>query len=203
MVTHPLDTIKVQLQTQQQVKFGFIGMSLNIIKTDGFLALYNGISAAVLRQATYSATRFALYETLTDLIKKQSSEKGGKFDMPFYQKIFIAGMSGLIGGMVGTPADLTNVRMQNDTKLPKEQRRNYKHAFEALSRIARTEGVPRLFAGATMASSRGCFVTVGQLAFYDEVKFQLIKSTFFKDNLVTHFTGTMFFYTIVISMKSV
>jgi dicarboxylate transporter 10 len=181
------------LQTQQQVKFGFLGMSLNIIKTDGFLALYNGISAAVLRQATYSATRFALYESLTDLIKKQSSDKGGKFDMPFYQKIFIAGSSGLIGGIVGTPADLTNVRMQNDTKLPMDQRRNYKHAFEALSRITKTEGVSRLFAGASMASSRGCFVTVGQLAFYDEVKFQLIKSTYFKDNLATHFTGRILF----------
>ena len=85
-------------------------MSLNIVKNDGFLALYNGISAAVLRQGTYSATRFALYETLTDLVRKQSVDKGPKFDMPFYQKIFIAGTSGFIGGVVGTPADLVNVR---------------------------------------------------------------------------------------------
>jgi hypothetical protein len=27
--THPLDTIKVQLQTQQQVKFGFAGKKIN------------------------------------------------------------------------------------------------------------------------------------------------------------------------------
>lgn len=29
MFTHPLDTIKVQLQTQQQVKFGFVGNIVN------------------------------------------------------------------------------------------------------------------------------------------------------------------------------
>ena len=79
--------------------------------------------------------------------------------------------------------------MQNDSKLALDQRRNYKHCLEALTRIAKTEGIPRLWAGTSMASTRGCLVTVGQLAFYDEIKFQLIKSTFFKDNLVTHFTG--------------
>lgn len=111
--------------------------------------------------------------------------------MPFYQKILIAGTSGAIGGLIGTPADLTNVRMQNDSKLPIDQRRNYKHCIEALTRIARTEGFSRLFAGATMASSRGMLVTVGQLAFYDEIKFQLIKTTYFKDNLTTHFTASL------------
>ena len=28
-------------------------------------------------------------------------------------------------GIVGTPGDMVNVRMQNDIKLPKEQRRKY------------------------------------------------------------------------------
>lgn len=30
----------------------------------GFLALYNGLSASLLRQLTYSTTRFAIYETV-------------------------------------------------------------------------------------------------------------------------------------------
>lgn len=34
-------------------------------------------------------------------------------------------------------------------------------------------------------------VTVGQLAFYDEIKYQLIKSTYFKDNLITHFSSSL------------
>ncbi|CAF0848095.1 unnamed protein product [Brachionus calyciflorus] len=192
LITHPLDTIKVQLQTQQQVKFGFVGMTVNIIKTNGFFALYNGISAAILRQATYSTTRFACYEIIKDMVNTSQNKSGNKpKDMPFYQKILIAGVSGALGGIVGAPADLTNVRMQNDSKLPLDQRRNYKHCGEALVRIARTEGPSRLFAGASMASSRGMLVTVGQLAFYDEIKFQLIKSTYFKDNLLTHFTASL------------
>ena len=48
---------------------------------------------------------------------------------------------------IGSPADLVNVRMQNDTKLPVEQRRNYKHCFEALHRIFKNEGFDGLFKG--------------------------------------------------------
>lgn len=185
MFTHPLDTIKVQLQTQQKVKFGFFGMASNIAKTSGVFSLYNGISAAVLRQATYSTTRFAVY----DIGKKYASS--GKNEIPFYQKILLAGASGGIGGIVGTPADLVNVRMQNDCKLPLEQRRNYKNCFEALHRIYKTEGYFRLHTGTTMASSRGMLMTVGQLAFYDEIKYQLINSGYFEDNVLTHFSSSL------------
>jgi dicarboxylate transporter 10 len=193
MITHPLDTIKVQLQTQQKVQFGFFGMTVNIVKNSGFFALYNGISAAVLRQATYSTTRFACYEILKNTIQASAKTyaSGVKQEMPFYQKILLAGGSGFLGGVVGTPADLANVRMQNDSKLPLDQRRNYKNCVEALVRIARTEGVSRLFAGTSMASTRGMLVTIGQIAFYDEIKYRLIKSTYFKDNLTTHFTASL------------
>lgn len=81
--------------------------------------------------------------------------------------------------------------MQNDSKLPIDQRRNYKHCFEALYRIFRQEGVAGLFKGTLMACSRGVMVTIGHLAFYDEIKYQLILSTYFKDNLLTHFTSSI------------
>jgi dicarboxylate transporter 10 len=32
-------------------------------------------------------------------------------------------MSGAVGGFVGTPGDMINVRMQNDIKVPEAQRR--------------------------------------------------------------------------------
>ena len=163
-------------------------MGANIVKTNGVFALYNGISAAILRQATYSTTRFAFYAICKDIIAKRNNNQT---NMPFYQKILLAGASGLLGGLVGTPADLVNVRMQNDCKLPVAERRNYKHCIEALFRIYRTEGASRLFNGASMASTRGMLVTIGQIAFYDEIKFRLIKSGYFKDNLSTHFTASL------------
>ncbi|EDM06844.1 solute carrier family 25 (mitochondrial carrier; dicarboxylate transporter), member 10, isoform CRA_a [Rattus norvegicus] len=116
--THPLDLLKVHLQTQQEVKLRMTGMALQVVRTDGFLALYNGLSASLCRQMTYSLTRFAIYETMRDYMTKDSQGP-----LPFYSKVLLGGISGLTGGFVGTPADLVNVRMQNDMKLPLSQRR--------------------------------------------------------------------------------
>jgi len=39
------------------------------------------------------------------------------------RKTLLAAIAGGIGGYVGAPADLINVRLQNDVKLPQEKRR--------------------------------------------------------------------------------
>ncbi|MFH4975401.1 hypothetical protein AB6A40_002110 [Gnathostoma spinigerum] len=179
--THPLDLLKVHLQTQQQGKVSFGELVVKLYKSDGIRGFYNGISASLLRQLTYSTTRFGMYET----IKKQFP--GDSTTIPFYQKAFIAGFSGACGGVVGTPGDMVNVRMQNDMKLPADQRRNYKHAIDGLIRVVREEGVTKCFNGATMATGRAVLMTIGQLSFYDQIKQTCMASGYFEDNLFTHF----------------
>ena len=41
----------------------------------------------------------------------------------FVNRVALAAVAGCSGGIVGTPGDMINVRMQNDIKLPPEQRR--------------------------------------------------------------------------------
>lgn len=41
------------------------------------------------------------------------------------ESLGMAATGGIAGSIVGNPGDLINVRMQNDVKLPKEQRRKY------------------------------------------------------------------------------
>ncbi|VDN59800.1 unnamed protein product [Dracunculus medinensis] len=182
--THPLDLLKVHLQTQQQGKVTVGQMVVKIFKSDGVRGFYNGISASLLRQLTYSTTRFGMYETL----KKQFP--GDSTSIPFYQKAFLAGVSGACGGFVGTPGDMVNVRMQNDMKLPASERRNYKHALDGVLRVTREEGINKLFNGATMATCRAVLMTIGQLSFYDQIKQSLIASGYMSDNLTTHFTSS-------------
>lgn len=182
--THPLDLLKVHLQTQTQGKIGLIQMGVKVFKSDGIFGLYNGLTASLLRQMTYSMTRFGIYETV-----KKELDKPGR-SMPFYEKVLLGGFAGFVGGFVGTPADMVNVRMQNDVKLPPAQRRNYKHAIDGLYRVIRDEGAIKLMNGATMASTRATLVTIGQLSFYDQFKYLLIKTGFFKDNITTHFTAS-------------
>ncbi|XP_034268769.1 mitochondrial dicarboxylate carrier [Pantherophis guttatus] len=183
--THPLDLLKVHLQTQQEVKMRMTGMALRVIRNDGFLALYNGLSASLCRQMTYSLTRFAIYETVRD-----SLSQGAQGPLPFYQKVLLGAVGGFTGGFVGTPADMVNVRMQNDIKQPAHLRRNYSHALDGLYRVFREEGVRKLFSGGTMASSRGALVTVGQLACYDQAKQLVLGTGLLTDNIFTHFLAS-------------
>lgn len=143
--------------------------------------MYNGISASLLRQLTYSTTRFGIYE-----VGKQSFGN----DLGFMGKVLLAAGAGAAGGIVGTPADLVNVRMQNDVKLPVAQRRNYKNAIDGLYRVYSEEGFRRLFSGCSTATSRAIFVTIGQLSFYDQIKQLLLDSGYFEDNLALHFTAS-------------
>jgi len=191
--THPLDLLKVLLQTQQKKEFGLVSMTVRVVKNDGFFGLYSGISAGVLRQLTYTITRFGVYEVVKNRV---ANTRPHNKNLSFPEKLGLAGVSGFLGAIVGNPADVSNVRMQNDVKLPKEQRRNYKHVFDALIRVVREEGPKRLMSGVTMNSFRGALMTIGQIAFYEQVKQMMITSGYFKDTVPTHLTSSVIAATI-------
>lgn len=98
--------------------------------------------------------------------------------------------SGFIGGIVGNPADVLNVRMQSDAALPPEQRRNYRHALHGLVQMTRTEGVASLFRGVWPNSTRAVLMTASQLASYDTFKKMCMENVGMGDNLGTHFTAS-------------
>ena len=167
--THPLDLIKVHFQTAQSsgasgstasssVRPTMVSTTVRIIRADGVLALYSGLTASLLRQLTYSTTRFGMYE-----VGKQQLAPDGH-TIPFYQRVLLAGVSGAAGGLVGSPADMINVRMQNDIKLPPAERRNYRNALDGLLKVYRFEGPKALFNGASMATSRAIMMTIGQVS---------------------------------------
>lgn len=60
--THPLDLIKVHFQTASQsasnVRPSLVSTTMRVVNQDGILALYSGLTASLLRQLTYSTTRF-------------------------------------------------------------------------------------------------------------------------------------------------
>ncbi|KAF2708249.1 mitochondrial carrier [Pleomassaria siparia CBS 279.74] len=186
--THPLDLVQVRLQTQGHhgVRRNMIQMFAHVANTDGVKGLYRGLSAAQLRQATYSMTRFGVYEELKDRLTTADSKPS------FPTLVAMASVSGFLGGIAGNPGDIINVRMQHDSALPMEQRRNYKSALDGLVRMAREEGIGSLWRGVWPNSSRAVLMTVGQLATYDGFKKVLLDNTPLRDNLATHFTASFF-----------
>jgi len=95
-------------------------------------------------------------------------------------------LAGALGATVGNPADLCMVRMQADGRLPLDQRRNYRHAFDALVRVSREEGVLSLWKGTQATVNRAMMVTASQMACYDTTKEALVAHTPLGDSALTH-----------------
>lgn len=163
-----------------------LGTFQYILKNDGFLGLYAGLSASLLRQITYSTTRFGIYEEVKARLTKRNNGKQPSFPV----LVAISSASGFIGGISGNAADITNVRMQGDAMLPPDQRRNYKHAIDGMLRMAREEGLMSWFRGVLPNSTRAAVMTASQLASYDTFKKMLLWYTPMTDNLATHFTAS-------------
>lgn len=184
--THPLDLAKVRMQMSNDKSSGFIRTIIRVYQVEGFRSLYSGLSASLLRQATYSTTRFGVYEELKQFMQGEDIEAPGPLTL-----VGLACFSGLVGAAVGNPADILNVRMQNDHTLAPERRRNYKHAIDGLVRMTREEGIKSLFRGINANCMRGVLMTASQLASYDTFKRSLLNTGFFHEGLVTHFTASL------------
>ncbi|KAF4537290.1 Mitochondrial dicarboxylate transporter [Lasiodiplodia hormozganensis] len=182
-VTHPLD-LSMPCAAQSPSLAHTLLMFVHVAKTDGVTGLYRGLSASLLRQITYSTTRFGIYEQLKTSMTTPTSTPS----MPTL--IALSSASGFLGGIVGNPADVLNVRMQHDAALPPANRRNYKNAIDGLIRMTREEGAKSLFRGVWPNSMRAVLMTASQLASYDGFKRMILEYTPLKDGLGTHFAAS-------------
>ncbi|KAM1292780.1 hypothetical protein ACFX13_020085 [Malus domestica] len=213
--THPLDLIKVRMQLQGEsnparaaapqhihnlrpafaynshsatlvapppppatVRAGPISVGVKIFQTEGVKALFSGVSATVLRQTLYSTTRMGLYEILK--VKWADPNSG---NLPLARKIFAGLVAGGVGAAVGNPADVAMVRMQAGG-------RDYKNVIDAISKMARSEGVLSLWRGSSLTVNRAMIVTASQLASYDQIKEAILDRHLMKDGLGTHVTAS-------------
>ena len=109
---------------------------------------------------------------LSDYVKNQ---KNGGANLTFAQKGICSLTAGGLGALVGTPADLILIRMQGDSTLPVEQRRNYTSVFDAMKRIPKEEGVLSLWKGGGPTVIRAMSLNLGMFTTYEESKERLTK----------------------------
>ncbi|KAJ2396109.1 Mitochondrial dicarboxylate transporter [Coemansia sp. RSA 2559] len=182
--THPIDLIKVHLQTSTTRKLA-LQTTRKIIHEAGILGLYSGLSAALLRQGTYTMARFAVY----DLAKDTMRQANGGRSLNGAQVGVATLLSGVAGGIVGNPAEILNVRMQNDQALPEYLRRNYRNAVHGLVAMVREEGARSLTIGLGPSLVRATLATASQFVSYDILKEQLLAAGY-PDTVSVHFAAS-------------
>lgn len=186
-VVQPLDLVKNRMQligADGGKKTTIFKVVKTIIKTESIFALYNGLSAGLLRQASYTTVRMGVYNSLVE-----------KFSVDGKSSFLVQLLSGLAAGasgaFVGTPAEVSLIRMTADGRLPQDQRRNYKNVFNALSRIVREEGVRALWTGCYPTIGRSMISNMCQLASYSQAKQRLLATGYLKEGIFLHFCASM------------
>ena len=187
---HPIDVVRIQMQLY---KFeGTVDAARSIVRQGGVGGLYNGITAAYLRQWTHGSCRLGLFSFLQDKVRGAGLLAPGA-EVPFLWKAGMGLTSGAVGSFVGNPAELAMVRMSADNKLPVEKRRNYKSVFDCIIRVAKHDGVTGLWKGAMPTIIRAMLLSSSTLAVYSDAKkalpeyFPLLRKT----ELGTMFCGTL------------
>lgn len=164
----PMDMIKVRIQlgAAEGGATSPFTIASQMIKSEGFLSLYSGLSAGLTRQVVYTGARLGLFDIFTEKAKDKAYD-----GVPgFAKKSFCALGAGGIAAVAGNPADLALIRMQSDSMLPEAERRNYRGVGHALSSIATGEGPLALFKGALPTATRAMALNFGMLAFNAQAK---------------------------------
>ena len=201
-VCHPLDVIRVQMQTEGAQFKSSMDCVKSIVESEGLVGgLYAGIGAAYLRQWLYGSCRIGIYAFLLEQAQSKNIASGLDKDLIPLKAKFLMGMfSGGVGSFVGTPSELALVRMTADSKLPANQRRNYKNIGDCLTRIAREEGVLSLWTGAAATVLRAMLLSACVLGIGSEVKLKLTRSGVFgADGNLFHGLPLLFCATMVSS----
>ncbi|TDH69346.1 hypothetical protein CCR75_005034 [Bremia lactucae] len=187
--THPFDLLKVHLQTSKKDNLKLGSAIRHILKDKGLRGLYQGISGGALREGTYSTMRFAVYHFLKDEAVRRNDGR----PIPTGYNVILGMIGGILGGACGNPADIVNIRMQADSRMPRERRRNYKHAVDGLVRIKREEGLDALLLGLKPNMIRAMLLTTGQITAYDVAKSTILANhmVLMHDGVQTHILASM------------
>ncbi|KXN81090.1 Mitochondrial dicarboxylate transporter [Leucoagaricus sp. SymC.cos] len=203
--THPLDAVKVRMQTLESASSSNRPSTISVIRSSisqsGFRSLYAGLTASLMRQMSYSLVRLGSYEKM----KEQISSNGKPSTL---QLLLAASLAGGLGGVAGNPADIILVRMTSDLIRQPDRRYNYSNAIAGLVSLIRTEGMRGLGRGLGTNTTRAVLMNVSQVCSYDFFKGELLHKTLpgfdykLKDNLLTHFLASCLAGTVATTVCS-
>ncbi|PFX31966.1 mitochondrial 2-oxoglutarate/malate carrier protein-like [Stylophora pistillata] len=187
----PLDLVKNRMQMSgvggaAKAHKSSLHAIASILRQEGVFGVYNGLSAGLLRQATYTTTRLGVFTSLMERFKSPDGTPPS-----FIMKCALGMTAGAVGSFIGTPAEISLIRMTSDGRLPVEQQRKYTSVFNALYRITKEEGILTLWRGCGPTVVRAVVVNAAQLATYSQAKQSLLSTAYFRDDLLCHFVASM------------
>ncbi|XP_071669114.1 putative mitochondrial transporter UCP3 isoform X1 [Patagioenas fasciata] len=180
LCTFPLDTAKVRLQIQGEVRIprststveyrGVLGTLSTMVRTEGLRSLYSGLAAGLQRQMSFASIRIGLYDSVKQLYTPKGAESTG-----LAARLLAGCTTGAVAVTCAQPTDVVKVRFQANGATPDGARR-YSGTVDAYRTIAREEGVRGLWRGTLPNIARNAIVNCGELVTYDLIKDALLRA---------------------------
>lgn len=186
--TNPFDVVKVRQQlAYDRARASFPAVAMAMVRNEGPLSLWSGVTASCLRELSYSTIRMGGYEPIKHFYDTTIGLGNG-----FGTKLLAGISSGAIGAACSTPTDLMKVRMQ--APRPASGKPPYRNTFVGFAEVYRQGGLQALWRGTYPNVIRAAILTSSQIASYDQVKGLLRDETHglgMKEGLKLHFSASM------------
>uniref|UniRef100_A0A7C9CVM8 Uncharacterized protein n=1 Tax=Opuntia streptacantha TaxID=393608 RepID=A0A7C9CVM8_OPUST len=108
--TFPIDIIKTRLQlhghggsSNLTTTGSAVKVAVGILRNEGFLGLYQGLSPAIIRHLIYTPIRIVGYENLRDVVvdaQGGGGDDGGFGSLSLPSKALVGGLSGVIAQVI-------------------------------------------------------------------------------------------------------
>lgn len=147
-----------------------IGTALGIVREEGTLKLWQGVTPALYRHVVYSGCRIVVYDNLR---KKLGST--GQVGIPLYQSAICGITAGGLAQWLASPADLVKVQVQMEGKRRLMGLEPRVHsAAHAFMEIVRRGGIKGLWKGSIPNVQRAALVNLGEFESIARIRRSLI-----------------------------
>ncbi|XP_070537833.1 kidney mitochondrial carrier protein 1-like isoform X2 [Ptychodera flava] len=154
-----------------------------ISQEEGVRALYSGIKAALLRQASYGTIKIGCYHTFKRLLVPNPADES------LLVNVFCGVWSGVISSSIANPTDVIKIRMQAQRASFAANGNN--GILVSFLTIYHQEGPRGLWRGVSPTAQRAAIVAGVQLPTYDLVKSIIMEHNLMGDTVATHFISSI------------
>lgn len=167
------------------------GTVSKITGEEGVYALWKGVNAAWLREASYTSLRLGLYEPAKVLFG--ANEAGA----PFYKKFAAGSAAGALGSLAGNPFDVLKTKMMASAGSAQPS------MVKTASELMANQGIGGFYRGIDSNVLRAMVLNGTKMACYDQAKLFVVDATgWSKSSLFTQFFSAVsagFFMTCTVS----
>lgn len=189
---HPIDVVKTRIQISSE--YGALGMGGTVKKiagAEGVAALWKGVNAAWLREASYTSLRLGLYEPCKVAFGCTTPET-----TTFVKKFAAGSAAGALGSLAGNPFDVLKTKMMATEGSVPSISGTAKDLFK-------NQGIGGFYRGIDSNVLRAMVLNGTKMACYDQAKGVVVNVTgLSKSSLITQFlsaTSAGFFMTCTVS----